>query len=160
MRKVFACSLFFALAAVCSADTLTFKDGTVKKVRIYKMTKEYVSYLFEGKLEVVARDKLKDDTGIKIDGPPATEKDIVEAMKLYREEMKKKVLEEEKKCGIKTTPTTEVKSITESTTPIKGVTVIDKTKSDTKATEIRIDPFPDYPAVPGGSENKEPAKGK
>lgn len=160
MRKVLACFMCLGLAAACSADTLTFKDGTIKKVRIYKMTKEYVSYLFEGAIEVVSRDKLKDDTGIKIDGPPLTEKDIVEAMKLYREEMKKKVLEEEKKSGIKATPNTEVRSITECTTPVKGLTIIDKTKSDTKATEIRIDPFPDYPVVPGGADKKEPTKGK
>ena len=126
----------------CLADTIVFKDGSTKTVRIYKTASGYLSYLYQGKIEVVSRAKVK---SIKVEGKPLTEKELAAALKKSREAMKRQLKEEEAKNGVKVIATPKVKSVTDGKTPIKGVQVIDKAKSKTKATELKIDPFPDHP---------------
>ena len=132
--------------------------------RIYKTAKDYVSYLCKGKIEVAPRSKIKPD-GIKIEGKPLTDKDLAEAIKTFREELKKKLKEEETKNGVKNGAKTGVETVGDGKTPTKGVKVIDKGKSKTKATELKIDPFPDHPTQPktsskdaGKANVKPPAK--
>jgi hypothetical protein len=138
-RGVVVAGLVLALASGALADIITLKDGKSKTVRIYKVAKEYLSYLADGQIHVISRDKLK---GYKItEKKPIGAKELAAAIKKTRVELKKKVREEAKKNGGKTTPDSVVKGVDGA----KGVKVIDKSKSKTKATELKIDPFPDIP---------------
>ena len=140
------------LASVtCLADTVFFKDGTQKKVRIYKSAEAYVSYLCDGKIEVVPRDKIKE---IKVEGEPLTEKELAEALEKFRDELKKRVKADEQKSGVKPVKDADVKII-DAKDPGKGVKIIDKDKSKTQATELMVDPFPDQPILDKKSKKPE-----
>ena len=151
--RVVAGALCGLLACLCSSalgDKLNFKDGTTKSVRLIEVKKDVVSYVCDGKIEVVPRDKIKDD-GVIREGEPLTEKELAELLK-------KKVKEEEAKNGVKPTKEGEVKNLIDAKDPGKGVKIIDKDKSKTGATELIIDPFPDTP-VPDKKQTKtEPKK--
>ncbi len=140
------------LLSPCLADTILFKNGKKKTVRIYKVTREYVSYLEKDKIRVVARDKIK-DKGITFDSKPLTEKELAEALKRAREALKKDLKREEKKNKIKPTKSGGAGSATGDKKPRKGVKVIAKEKSDTNEIELKIDPFPDHPVT-----DKKPKK--
>ena len=156
LRAIGVCILVVCLVSPCLADKIAFKDGTVKTVRIYKKSKEYVSYLYKGKIEVVPLSKIKDlpkgKKAIKYSNTPMTDKEkkeLAAALKARREELKKKLKEEEKNNGVESTKTTQVTSLTKDPkNPGKGVKIISKGKSKTKATELMIDPFPDHPVKP------------
>ena len=158
-RFILVLTLVGVLAATAFADKILFKDGSVKTVRIYKTAKDYVSYLFKGKIEVAPRSKIKPD-GIKIEGKPLTDKELAEAVKAFRKELKKKLKEEETKNGVKNGAKTGVQTVGNDKTPTKGVKVIDKGKSKTKATELKIDPFPDHPTQPKTSTKNAGKIGK
>lgn len=144
LRALVAFGALLGFSAAGVADTITFKDGTEKTVRIYKMTKDYVSYLSEGKIEIVSRDKVK---ATKVEGEPISDKELAEAIERSRAEMKSKLKDEEAKAGLKPAASPDVKTVTETGDPAKGVKVIDKDKSKTKTTELMIDPFPDHPVI-------------
>ncbi len=156
LRAIGVCILVVCLVSPCLADKIAFKDGTVKTVRVYKMSKEYVSFLYKGKIEVVPLSKIKDlpkgKKAIKFSNTPLTDKEkkeLAAALKARREELKEKLKEEEKKNGVKSTDTTQVTSVTKDPkNPGKGVKIISEGKSKTKATELMIDPFPDFPVKP------------
>jgi len=152
VRILAVCGLIACFVLPCSADTIIFKNGTKKKVRIYKTTREYVSFLYKGKIYVVARSKIK-KKGMTFDSKPLTEKELAAALKKSRDELKKKLQAEEKKGGVKPGKGGEVKSVTDGKKPKKGVKVIAKDKSKTKEVELKIDPFPDHPVT-----DKKPKK--
>jgi len=161
LRTGVVCALLLCFVSTSLGDILIFKDGTRKHVRIYKMTKEYISYLSEGKIQVISRGKLKaGKAGYKITGKALTDRDLAEAIKKSRAEMKKKLQEAEKKNGIAPTAVPVVKSVMDPTQGGKGVKVISKDKSKTHATELMIDPFPDHPVKGEGPKksNKTLAK--
>jgi hypothetical protein len=143
-RTVLAATLVLAPAITASGDTILFKDGTKKTVRVYKTTKAYVSFLCEGRIEVVARDKIKDG-GIQVTGKPLTTKELAAALAKTREALRQRVRADAKKHGIKPVKRP-VKVVTkDSNGAARGVKVVKKDASKTKATELIIDPFPDHP---------------
>lgn len=152
VRILAVCGLIACFVLPCSADTIIFKDGTKKTVRIYKTTREYVSFLYEGKIYVVARSKIK-KKGMTFDSKPLTENELAAALKKSRDELKKKLQAEEKKGGVKPGKGGEVTTVTDGKKPKKGVKVIAKDKSETKEVELKIDPFPDHPVT-----DKKPKK--
>jgi hypothetical protein len=143
-RIAFAFTALLLLASVASADVILFKDGKKKTVRIYKTSKNYVSYLFAGRIEIVPRDTIKEN-GIQITGKPLTPKELAAALEAARKEMKQRVREEAKKNGVKPSRRP-VKVVTDkSNGDAKGVKVVTKGASKTQATELIVDPFPDHP---------------
>ena len=152
LRILAVFGLLACLLPPCSADTIIFKNGKKRTVRVYKLTREYVSFLYKGKIYVVRRSGIKKG-GIRFDSKPLTEKELAEALKKSREQLKKKLHEEEKKGGVKTVKTAKPRSVTGGGKPAKGVKVIPKEKSNTKEVELRIDPFPDHPVT-----DKKPKK--
>ncbi|MFH1732957.1 MAG: hypothetical protein ABIF82_15075 [Planctomycetota bacterium] len=152
VRILAVCGLIACFVLPCSADTIVFQDGTKKTVRIYKTTREYVSFLHEGKIYVVPRSKIK-KKGMTFDSKPLTENELAEALKKSRDELKKKLHEEEKTGGVKPGKDGEVKSVTGDNKPKKGVKIIAKEESETKEVELKIDPFPDHPVT-----DEEPKK--
>lgn len=152
-RTLVACALILCMASAGLADKLILEDGTVKDVRIYRLTKKYISYLHDGKLALIARARLKDH---KIEGKLLTDKELAEAIKAFREEAKKKVQQEEKKNGIEPAEKPGVKSAMDPEQAEKNVKIIAEKDSDTKAKELRIDPFPDHPV----KEEKPAEQGK
>ena len=157
LRILAVCGLIACFVLPCFADTIVFKDGTKKSVRIYKMTREYVSFLYKGKIYVVSRDKIKPDTrkqkGIVCNSKVLTEKELVAALKKSRDELKKKLVQEEKKGGVKPGKDSKITTVTDGKKPKKGVKIIAKEKSKTKEVELKIDPFPDHPVT-----DKKPKK--
>lgn len=155
-RAIALCVLGVLVCVPLAADTIVFKDGTTKKVRVYRSLPDYVLYIADGRIEVSAREKIKE---LKIEGELVSEAELAEVFKKLREELRGKVREEEVKSGIQPGKEGEVKVI-DSKDPGKGVKVIEKDKSKTNATELRIDPFPEHPVndkKPKG-ETKPPAK--
>ncbi len=145
------------LLSPCFADKIVFKNGTEKNVRIYKTASDYLSYLADGKIEVVARDKIKE---IKVEGEPLTEKELAEALQKSREILEQKVADEEKKSGVKPAPQPKVKPVVNAKQPGKGVKIIENTHSDTKTTELMIDPFPAHPVKDKPAPKAEPKPAK
>jgi len=152
LRILGVCGLIACFALPSAADTIVFKDGTKKKVRIYKTTREYVSFLYKGKIYVVARTKIK-KKGMTFDSKPLTEKELAAALKKSRDELKKKLVQEEKKGGVKPGKDGKITTVTDGKKPKKGVKIIAKQKSKTKEIELKIDPFPDHPVT-----DKKPKK--
>jgi hypothetical protein len=152
LRLLALWGLMACLLPPCLADIIVFKDGKKKTVRIYKLTREYVSYLEKDKIIVVARSTIK-EKGITFNSKPLTEKELAEVLKKSREQLKKKLQEEEKKGGVKPGKSGVVRSVTADKKPAKGVKVIPKKDSKTKEIELRIDPFPDHPVT-----DKKPRK--
>ena len=148
-RVLILCGLVLGLVSACLADTLVFKDGTKETVRIYKMTREYISYLADGRLHVIPREKIKD---IDITDEPLTPEELAEALEQAREAAKEKLREEERRSKIKPAEGG-VQSVTGDTKPKKGVKVISKEDSETGEVELQIDPFPDHPV-----EDKTPKR--
>ena len=157
LRLSALCGLVLGLLPLCSADTITFKNGKTKTVRVYKLTREYVSYLEKGKILVVSRSRIK-EKGITFDSKPLTEKELAEALKKSREQLKKKLHQEEKRGGVKTPKTSALRSVIRSSETAKGVKVIPKEKSTTKEVELKIDPFPDHPVTDKKADKKADEK--
>lgn len=156
LRLLALCGLVLALLPPCSADTITFKSGKKRTVRVYKLTREYVSYLYKGKILVASRRKVAKG-GITFESKPLTEKELARALKRSREKLLEKLHREEKKSGIKTAKTVKTpkpRFVTARTKAAKGVKVIPKDESETKEVELRIDPFPDHPVAGEKSDKK------
>jgi hypothetical protein len=151
-RNIALSCLILSLALSASADTLTLKDGTKKTVRIYKVAKEYVSYLADGQIHVVSRDALKDYQITET--KPISPEELAAAVKKTREALRRKVREQAGEAGKKPEAPGELKTIEGG----KGVEVIEKGQSKTRATELKIDPFPEIPVK--GEAPRKPVQTK
>ncbi len=156
MRIMAVWALVAWLTPLCLADTVVLKDGTKKEVQIYKLTKDYVSYIHKGHMDVVRRDELKAGReGIEISGDLPTDEELAEAIKRARCELKKKVRKEERETGIRPAKKRLLRFVTAPKKRAKGVEVIKKEESKTAATELKIDPFPDYPVKKNNAAEKQ-----
>ena len=156
MRTALCCLLISAISLTCLADKLILKDGTTREVRLYKVSEDYVSFVADGRLAILPRDKIKD---IVIEGEPLSEEELTDVIKKTHEEQQKKVRQEEKKAGIKSGPAKAARTTEKDASDKKGVSVIKKEKSDTEATELRIDPFPEHPTEKKPAPKEEARQG-
>lgn len=156
-RTMFGLVILICIPPVCLADTIILKDGTKKEVRIYKTAPAYLSYLYKGRIEVIRRDKVKK---LLVTGKALTDKDLAGAIKKWREDARKKIREEEKKNGIAPGKAPAVKSLMDPKKAGKGVRIIMKGRSKTKATELMIDPFPDHPVTDRKNQTSGKKAGK
>jgi hypothetical protein len=156
LRAMGAWLLAACVAVPASGGVIILKDGTKKEVRIYKKTERYVSYLEDGTIKVLPLEKVKE---LKLGDKPLTKEELAKAIKAHREKLKKTVEAKKKKEGDKK-PAPEVKDLTADKDPGKGVKIIKKNRSKTKATELMIDPFPDEPVKDRKNKKRAPAPAK
>lgn len=148
-RLILAALIAIFLASPALADKVIFKDGATAEGKIYKMSEKFLTWVSEGKLQAIPKEKIKK---IVVEGEPLTDAELVAVLQKLREDNKKAIAEEEKN------------STATKLDPKKGLKKITKANSETKEDALEIEPFPEQPAkdapAPAPAAKPAPAQQK